>query len=214
MRTVLRLFFISVGLLAFSVSPSLAVLRSFPDDATLRTLQFVDDKEGWAAGDEGVIWHTIDGGKTWERQASGTRASLRGIHFITPYSGWVVGRVELPGGGSSGVVLTTTDGGLRWTQVTNDNVPGLNCVRFFNDHSGVACGDGSPAYPTGMFLTNDSGKSWKPIPGKRCGSWHAADFSNMQTGALAGTWGQMATLRDGFFGASDVDPLGIAASSA
>ena len=43
----------------------------------LRCIQFVDENEGWAAGDDGVVWHTINGGKTWERQPTGTRASLR-----------------------------------------------------------------------------------------------------------------------------------------
>src|SRR5262249_31572305 len=37
-------------------------------DAALRTIQFADENEGWTAGDDGVVWHTIDGGKRWERQ--------------------------------------------------------------------------------------------------------------------------------------------------
>src|SRR5262245_13047105 len=51
-------------------------LRNF-EDAALHAVQFVDASEGWAAGDEGVVWHTIDGGKNWERQPTGARASLR-----------------------------------------------------------------------------------------------------------------------------------------
>ena len=66
------------------------------------------------------MWHTINGGKTWERQRPGTRASLRAMHFLTPYSGWAVGRTELPGGGSAGVVLATSDGGLKWTAAQHE----------------------------------------------------------------------------------------------
>ena len=33
-------------------------------DAAVRAIQFVDENEGWAAGDDGVIWHSIDSGKT------------------------------------------------------------------------------------------------------------------------------------------------------
>ena len=77
-------------------------LRNFTD-AALHAVQFLDREEGWAAGDDGVVWHTIDGGKAWERQPTGVRASLRSVHFLTPYTGWVAGREELPhGGGSAG----------------------------------------------------------------------------------------------------------------
>src|SRR5262245_27470355 len=44
------------------------------EDAGIHAIQFIDQSEGWAVGDDGVIWHSIDGGKTWERQKTGTRA--------------------------------------------------------------------------------------------------------------------------------------------
>ena len=177
-------------------------------DAAIRSIQFVDEREGWAVGDDGAIWHSIDGGQAWERQKSGVRASLRAVHFLTPYTGWVVGRSELPGGGSRGIVLVTTDAGLNWIPIASSAIPGLNCVRFFNQRNGIAAGDGSDTYPTGLFTTIDGGRTWKPLPGKRCATWFAADFSDAETGALGGPWSQLATLRDGLFGAADVDPLG------
>src|SRR6476661_2484424 len=108
------------------------------DDAALHAVQFVDAKEGWAAGDEGVVWHTIDGGDTWERQTTGVRASLRSIHFLDPYRGWIAGREELPGGGSVGVLLYTEDGGLKWHRLLNNAVPGLNHIRFGDAKTGYA----------------------------------------------------------------------------
>src|SRR3954451_15701038 len=75
-------------------------------DATLHGVFFVDAKEGWAVGDDGVIRHSIDGGKSWEDQASGTRASLRGVYFLDESVGWAVGREERPFVGLSvGVLL-------------------------------------------------------------------------------------------------------------
>src|SRR5689334_23426676 len=79
------------------------------DDAAVHAVQFVDASEGWAVGDDGVVWHSIDGGATWERQKTGTRASLRAVHFQSPYTGWAVGRLD-QSGGSVGVMLRTTDG--------------------------------------------------------------------------------------------------------
>src|SRR5207253_10791277 len=104
-------------------------LRNF-DGAALHPIQFVDPAEGFAVGDEGVVWHTIDGGKTWERQPTGVRASLRSLFFLNPYVGWVVGREELPDGSSTGVVLYTKDGGLNFKRLLPNSVPGLSGVRF------------------------------------------------------------------------------------
>ena len=193
---------------AFGMAETASAATAHVGDAAIRSMQFVDQREGWAVGDDGAIWHSIDGGQKWERQSSGTSASLRAVHFLTPYTGWVVGRMELPGGGSRGVVLATTDGGLKWTPIATHPIPGLNCVRFFTQRDGVAAGDGSDMFPTGLFTTNDGGQSWRPVPGKRCPSWLAADFSDTETGALSGPWSQLATVRDGLFGVADVDPLG------
>ena len=60
-------------------------LRNF-EDAALHAVQFVDKAEGWAVGDEGVVWHTIDAGKVWERMPSGVRASLRRFASSIPIS--------------------------------------------------------------------------------------------------------------------------------
>lgn len=176
-------------------------------DAALRTIQFADGNEGWAAGDDGVLWHTIDGGNRWERQPTGTRASIRCVHFLTPYSGWAVGRVELPGGGSAGVVLSTADGGLQWQAISTNSVPGLNVVKFFGERNGIAAGDGSEAFPSGLFRTVDGGQNWKPVPGVRNPSWLAGDFSDPETGVLAGAWNRLAPVRDRAIGVADVDSL-------
>src|SRR5690348_15299083 len=117
-----------LGLLAGALCVSAAGaadLRNF-DDAALHAVQFVDLSEGWAVGDDGVIWHTIDGGRNWERQPTGVRASLRSVHFLDPYTGWAAGREELPHNGDSvGVLLATRDGGLKWERVGDNTLPGL-----------------------------------------------------------------------------------------
>src|SRR5216683_3802607 len=118
-------------------------LRNF-EDAALHAVQFVDEREGWAVGDEGVVWHTIDGGQTWDRQPTGVRASLRSVHFLNPFTGWIAGREELPHGqGSVGVLLYTRDGGLKWQRVGMNALPGLNRIRFVDGATGLVVGDGT-----------------------------------------------------------------------
>jgi photosystem II stability/assembly factor-like uncharacterized protein len=178
------------------------------EDAALHAIQFVDQDEGWAVGDEGVIWHSIDGGRTWERQPTHVRASLRGLHFRNAFQGWVVGREELPQGGSVGVVLFTRDGGVKWEQYFIHAMPGLNRIRFLNAREGFVAGDGSDQFPTGIFKTTDGGRTWKPVKGPRCASWLAADFQDGETGALAGAWSRLAQMRHSDVGTAGVEAMG------
>jgi photosystem II stability/assembly factor-like uncharacterized protein/LmbE family N-acetylglucosaminyl deacetylase len=180
-------------------------LRNF-EDAALRAIQFIDDQEGWAVGDEGVVWHTVNGGAAWERQPTGTRASLRDLHFLNPYTGWIAGREELPHGrGSAGVLLRTSDGGLTWSQEAIGSLPGLNRVRFVGPRAGFVVGDGSDQYPGGVFCTADAGRSWQPIAAPRSTSWLGADFQDSETGVLAGAWGRIALLRGGSLHRPDME---------
>src|SRR5258708_4569811 len=127
------------------------------EDAALHSVQFVDKAEGWVVGDDGVIWHTIDAGATWERVPSGVRASLRSVCFVNPYFGWIAGREELPDGGSAGVLLYTQDAGVSWKRVLPNVLPGLNVVRFADEKTGFLAGDGSDQRPSGVFITADGG---------------------------------------------------------
>jgi photosystem II stability/assembly factor-like uncharacterized protein len=191
----IRLLLITVAVLCASRAG--AQDHRHVEDATLRSVYFIDAQEGWAVGDEGVILHTIDSGRHWERQATGTHASLRSVHFLTPFVGWAVGRAELPYGmGSVGVVLFTRDGGLEWKKQLANTLPGLNQVRFADPKIGFLLGDGSDMFPSGVFKTTDAGKTWEPMPGPRTTSWLAGDFyTDGKTGVLAGGWSRFAVQR-------------------
>jgi photosystem II stability/assembly factor-like uncharacterized protein len=191
-----------------TVSPSLASPTKNYGDAPLRAVKFIDANEGWSVGDDGAIWHTIDGGEAWERQHSGVSGSLRDLHFLTPYLGWVVGREELPDGGSAGIVLTTTDGGLKWSRIAINMLPGLHAVKFFDQQRGIAAGDATDRFSSGVYSTSDGGRSWTILPGPRQAGWLAADFSAPNAGALAGSWSNLAILRDSVFGKSEIEMLG------
>src|SRR5580704_17134680 len=128
MRGWIRLLLLGAALSA-GANRAAADPRHF-EDATLRAVQFIDDKEGWAAGDEGTVWHTLDGGQRWVRQSTGVRASLRSVCFLSADFGWVAGLEELPAGGIAGVLLFTRDGGLKWQRLRSGALPGLNQVRF------------------------------------------------------------------------------------
>ena len=70
----------------------------------LNTVTFIDDLIGYAAGSNGTIVKTIDGGNNWVSLQSGTTNRLYDITFTNSTTGFVVGDV--------GTVLKTTDSGL------------------------------------------------------------------------------------------------------
>lgn len=196
------------AVLLAAAAPPAAANPPIPfDDAAVHAVQFVDRSEGWAVGDDGVVWHSIDGGANWERQKSGTRASLRSVHFLNPYSGWAVGRLDQPGGHSVGVMLRTTDGGLTWEEVGLNVLPGLHVVRFFDEKNGFVAGDGSDAFPTGLCTTNDGGRTWRPVGGARVPSWRAADYQFADTVIVAGAWSKLGRLSQSNYTDAELDPL-------
>lgn len=76
----------------------------------LEDIFMLNDKIGWAVGENGIILHTKDGGMKWEKQESGTEETLRSVRFADEKVGWAVGG-EL----GVGVAIATTDGGKTWT---------------------------------------------------------------------------------------------------
>ncbi|MBL7042158.1 MAG: hypothetical protein ISR77_26215 [Pirellulaceae bacterium] len=80
---------------AWAVSPVGVLVRS-PDGsgttwrlaktgvpAWLRCVSFIDDNNGWVAGDRNTLIHTTDGGKTWTRQRDSGRRM--GLLYATPH---------------------------------------------------------------------------------------------------------------------------------
>ncbi|WP_218135249.1 YCF48-related protein [Variovorax sp. YR216] len=51
-----------------------------PVSSDLTAIFFVDARQGWAAGHEGVILHSADGGATWQLQLDGQRAAQLVVH--------------------------------------------------------------------------------------------------------------------------------------
>lgn len=128
---------------------------------------FVNKNDGWIVGggygDERLILHTSDGGKTWHRQSQkGKWAQFsyahRGIHFVDSQNGWIVGDKSL--------ILHTSTGGLLWLPQDSGlkplNIRGvkypidLKDVYFIDNNNGWAVGD------LGTIIhTENGGLTWE-----------------------------------------------------
>ncbi len=159
-------------------------------DAELCDVFFVDPDRGWAVGDRGAIWHTEDGGRHWQLQASPVTCRLESVWFLDDRVGWAVGGWTHPyTHRNSGVVLHTRNGGERWEQVPRLSLPALRRVRFFDPRHGWAAGSTSDLYPAGVLATSDGGLSWSSIPASTSARWLSADFFDIRTGLVAGSEG-------------------------
>src|SRR5262249_22743944 len=69
-------------------------------------------------------------------------------------------------------------------------------------------GDGCDQFPSGVFMTTDTGSSWQPLPGPRVPGWQGGDFVDADAGALGGAWNRLASVRGGKVIAAAVDTAG------
>lgn len=167
-----------------SASMASDVLRG---DARLTDVCFVSPQSGWAVGDRGTIWHTANGGHRWQLQESGLSCRLESVFFLDERHGWAAGGWIHPYTHSSaGVVLATSDGGEHWSHNPRLFVPSLKKIRFFDGRRGWAIGSSSAMFPSGIFTTDNGGRSWTPISGEKWPGWTAGDFLDPSLGTVAG----------------------------
>jgi photosystem II stability/assembly factor-like uncharacterized protein len=100
-----------------------------------------------AVGKFGLIFLTADGGRTWQRSASGTNRTLSGVSFADHQHGYIAG--------SGGTVLASTDSGASWraqNSGTKDHLLGIHAASPLR------------AFAVGAFgtalSTSDGGRSW------------------------------------------------------
>jgi photosystem II stability/assembly factor-like uncharacterized protein len=120
---------------------------------------FVSAEEGWVAGGKsvmegGVIYHTRDGGKTWELQAGDPQSSDRGfsdLRFVDATHGFAVQ-------GSTGTThkLFSTSDGRSWNP--SGTVPEHRYDYFFTSPTTGFVAD----WARQITRTTDGGKKWEP----------------------------------------------------
>ncbi|NNG27095.1 MAG: T9SS type A sorting domain-containing protein [Ignavibacteriaceae bacterium] len=123
-----------------------------PTTKTLRNLCFLDAQTGWAAGEDGTIIHTSNGGDSWVVQNSTVQTFIVDVFFINETLGWAITfRDTFPFGT---IILETTNGGDNW--IADDYPDGnafMNTVFFFDSLNGWIGG-------TYIAGTTDGGATW------------------------------------------------------
>lgn len=106
---------------------------SIGEDATITNLQFVDAEYGYAVGEFGMVFQTVDAGEQWAViEPVAEEFYPLSLHFTDRDTGWV--------GGVLGIIFATSDGGRSWEPQETEGHAAV--YGFFESDSGVyAFGD-------------------------------------------------------------------------
>ncbi len=123
--------------------------QNSPISGYLTSVCFVDENEGWISSSSGAeIYHTTDGGETFEIQTTSLGTSTAAIYMIDENEGFT--------GGGSGFVYRTIDGGVNWN-FHGAMSSSLNNMDFARATQGYCCGNGGKVFsiaPAGVTNLN------------------------------------------------------------
>ena len=142
----------------------------------LDALHFVNGREGWAVGgggmdnfDPSAIYHTSDGGISWEDQQplkqgweyGAISGGLGAVSFYDAHVGWATGIFPF---GDIMMVVKTTDGGKHWAYTGPSNDVSYRAEDSFRaiesfDSTFVLIGSCASKYPN-IYESTDGGATW------------------------------------------------------
>ena len=178
--------------------------RQLGTEQPLRAIAFVDEQNGLAVGEGGVIYRTAEGGvppegqgvlcagstcedetpSTWALVESGTTLALTDIAFVDSSHLWIAGE--------KGLVLRSTDGGVSWETVDTGVDATLLSVSFNSADKGVVVGEGGT-----VLVTVDGGSTWQSSDAGTTSTLNAVDFAGDASLWAVGDGGTVLYSRDG-----------------
>lgn len=172
-------------------------------DPIFYDVQFVDENTGWIVGEFGKIYHTSDGGETWQEQQNSLLGQLGftdalnlptffGMSFADARNGIVVGL--------EGKIATTSDGGGQWTFVGQDETDHalFETEPLYAPYIVTGDGSGWIVGSAGRVLRLQDGR-WQPTSvGMPITTWlRAVDFYESDHGWIVGGYGSILRTTDG-----------------
>jgi photosystem II stability/assembly factor-like uncharacterized protein len=118
--------------------------------ASVNSMQFLNDSVGIAAGSDGYILKTVDGGNTWTSFGPlplSNNHQYFTVAFTSNTNGFLMGE--------RGHILKTTNAGTSYDTVSAGLRNNLTCVQFINALTGYTAGRSKT-----LLKTTDGGLSW------------------------------------------------------
>ncbi len=140
-----------------------------PTRTLLTSVYFLNEKVGWAAGHDGIVLHTEDGGERWEllRHEAGKERPILSIWFENERHGMAVGLFSM--------AIETRDGGRHWkTLMIGDSDKHFYHVLSTAKGTLLVLGEAGTIYRSA-----DGGKSWQSLSsGGNASLWSGIALKN------------------------------------
>ncbi len=164
----------------------------------LNAVYFLDSKRGWVAGDDGQVWRTEDGGRSWTQQQIGIKESISDLYFRDKENGYLL---------ADNQILSTADGGATWHQTRRflatefgGAQPELYSVRFASKKKGWIVGNLSRRdvlVDSLVLFTADGGATWQRQTVPTHDELIHLDFIGDKRGWITGDKGTILRTTDG-----------------
>jgi photosystem II stability/assembly factor-like uncharacterized protein len=117
-------------------------MQNIQDD-NFKAVKAYGPDEAWTCGYNGSIFHTTNGGQSWERMRNGNNITkpsykLLDIVFTDPLHGYAIGE--------EGVFIYSDDGGEHWMELDKFTDAALRCIIARKDGTLMVCGDDGGLY--------------------------------------------------------------------
>jgi len=158
-------------------------------------IAFINENEGWYVNGYGSIYHTKNGGETWEKQLEKKGTFFRCIAFVDSLRGFAgtVGTDYFPNVTDTIPLYGTTDGGKTWTPVSYSGpyVKGLCAIdivkeQYINhgktDYKIHIYAVGRVGSPANMLVSHDAGLTWTSSAVKKGKMLFDIDMFDVQNG--------------------------------
>jgi photosystem II stability/assembly factor-like uncharacterized protein len=151
----------------------------------LRAVFFIDDLVGYAAGGQGFVLRTLNGGKDWRvmTQVGATSTFIRGIKFSSAARGFI--------SGSGGFFAATADSGKTW-QTKNVGTT-ANLVAIEIAPNGIYVG----GFNKSLYRSTDGGNTFTALNLPFNQTVTSIQFLSETIGYLSATRGNFAKTTDG-----------------
>lgn len=158
----------------------------------LSSIGMADTLNGWTVGYEttyleGRIYHTSDGGASWQQQYDPDAKYLQGVAVLDAQTAIIVGGWS----GSGSITRRTTDAGATWHSL---DVPGgfMYDVFFLDSQVGWMVGDNGH-----IAKTTNGGDTWVLQPNPAQYTLLAVHFSDANNGWAGGDFGTLVRTTNG-----------------